>query len=41
MTRETKGELIVTARVVSALAHVGIMLYAKPKPMTHIAADAP
>lgn len=38
MTRETKGELIVTALVVSALAHVGVMLYAKPKVMTHVAA---
>lgn len=38
MTRETKGELIVTALVVSALVHVGVMLYAKPKVMTHVAA---
>ena len=37
MTRETKGELIVTALVVSALVHIGVMLYAKPKVMTHVA----
>ena len=38
MTREAKGELVVTALVVSALVHVGVMLYAKPKVMTHVAA---
>lgn len=34
---ETKGELIVTALVVSALVHLGVMLYARPKVMTHVA----
>lgn len=38
MTRETKGEVIVTALVVSALVHVGVMFYVKPKVMTHVAA---
>ena len=38
MTREAKGELVVAALVVSALVHVGVMLYAKPKVMTHVAA---
>ena len=38
MTRETKGEMIVTALVVSALVHIGIMFYAKPKVMTHVPA---
>ena len=37
---ETKGELIVTALVVSALVHLGVMLYAKPKVMTHVAGGA-
>ena len=37
MTRETSSEVIVTALVVSALVHVGVMLYARPKVMTHIA----
>ena len=40
MTRETKGELVVTALVVSALVHVGVMLYARPKVMTHVPAGA-
>lgn len=34
---ETKGELIVTALVVSALVHLGVMLYVRPKVMTHVA----
>lgn len=34
---ETKGELIVTTLVVSALVHLGVMLYARPKVMTHVA----
>ena len=38
MTRETKGELIVTALVLSALVHVGVMIYARPKVMTRVAA---
>ena len=38
MTRETKGEIVVTALVVSALVHVGVMLYARPKVMTRVAA---
>ena len=37
MTRETKSELIVSALVVSALVHVAVMIYAKPKVMTHVA----
>lgn len=37
MTRETKGEIVVTALVVSALVHLGVMVYARPKVMTRIA----
>ena len=40
MTRETKGELLVSALVVSALVHVGVMLYARPKVMTRVAGGA-
>ena len=37
MTRETRNEIIITALVVSALVHVGVMIYARPKVMTHVA----
>ena len=37
MTRETRNEIIVTALVVSAFVHVGVMIYARPKVMTHVA----
>ena len=37
MTRETKKEVVVAALVVSALVHVGVMVYARPKVMTHVA----
>lgn len=37
MTRETKTEVLVTALVVSALVHVGVMVYARPKVMASVA----
>ena len=37
MTREAKNEILVTALVVSALVHVGVMVYARPKVMASVA----
>ena len=38
MTNERRQDVLLIALIVSILAHIGLMIYAKPKVMTHIAA---